>query len=237
MTSVRVEKLSKRYGSQNVVDQISFEAKRGRVLGFLGPNGAGKSTTMKILAGCLSASGGQVTICGLAVEISAIEVKRLVGYLPENNPLYKDLYVKESLGYLAGIYQIPNAKGRIKDVLEMTGLSQEQHKKIRELSKGYQQRLGLAQAIIHNPPVLILDEPTSGLDPLQLSEIRKLITQLGREKTVILSTHIMQEVEQLCQDIIIINKGKVVADFAATTSAEHFPGKKLEDIFLEVTST
>lgn len=232
--TVRVENLTKVYGSQRVVDDISFDVKKGRVLGFLGPNGAGKSTTMKILAGCLSSTQGRAWIGGLPISRSAKEVKRVVGYLPENNPLYSDLYVKESLGYLAGIYQLGHAKKRIAEVIEITGLANEQHKKIRELSKGYRQRLGLAQAIIHDPEILILDEPTSGLDPIQLVEIRKLIIQLGREKTLIFSTHIMQEVEQLCQDIIIINKGKIVADFNADFPPSRFQGKKLEDVFMNV---
>lgn len=236
--AVQVKNLSKNYGSHSAVDHISFEASKGRILGFLGPNAAGKSTTMKILAGCLSSNDGHAYICGIPVDTGSIEVKRLVGYLPENNPLYINLYIKESLNYHAGIYQLSNAKRKVEEVIEMTGLGPEQHKKIRELSKGYRQRLGLAQAIIHDPEVLILDEPTSGLDPIQLVEIRKLIAQLGKEKTMILSTHIMQEVEQLCQDIIIIDKGRIVADFSFDAlSSDSFQGKSLEAVFLDLIQT
>src|SRR6201995_4710772 len=209
--SISVESLTKIYGQQKAVDGISFSAAPG-VLGFLGPNGAGKSTTMKILTGFIPQTSGKASVCGFDVEKQSLDVKRNIGYLPESNPLYQDMYVKESLAFIAGIHKINSPEQRIAEVIELTGLGPEQFKKISQLSKGYRQRVGLAQAIIHDPQVLILDEPTSGLDPNQLIGIRQLIRDLGKTKTIILSTHIMQEVEAVCNQVIIINKGKIVAD-------------------------
>lgn len=210
--SVKVEQLTKIYGSQHAVDGISFEAEPGKILGFLGPNGAGKSTTMKIVTCFIPQSSGKASVCGFDVETQSMDVRRNIGYLPEHNPLYLDMYVKEYLGFIAGLHHLQQKDKRIKEMIGMTGLDREQHKKIGQLSKGYRQRVGLAQAMLHDPKVLILDEPTSGLDPNQLSEIRKLIRELGREKTVILSTHIMQEVEAICDRVVIINKGRIVAN-------------------------
>lgn len=210
--SVKVQQLTKIYGHQKAVDAISFEINTGEIVGFLGPNGAGKSTTMKMLTSFIAPTTGTASICGKDIIEESLEVRKKVGYLPENNPLYYDMYVKEYLDFAAGIYKLSNKKQRIADMVEMTGLSREQNKKIGQLSKGYKQRVGLAQAMIHNPEVLILDEPTSGLDPNQLVDIRELITDLGKEKTVILSTHIMQEVEAMCSKVVIINKGKIVAN-------------------------
>lgn len=211
--SVQISHLTKLYGSQRAVDEISFEARKGEVLGFLGPNGAGKSTTMKIITGFLPQSEGTVTVCGKDVQQEPLEVKKRVGYLPESNPLYYDMYVREYLEFVARVHQLgAKTKERINEMLEVTGLSPESKKKIGQLSKGYKQRVGIAQAMLHNPEVLILDEPTAGLDPNQLLEVRNLIHSLGKEKTVLLSTHIMQEVEAICDRVIIINKGKLVAD-------------------------
>ncbi len=210
--SVKVNQLTKIYGSQRAVDQISFEAKKGEVLGFLGPNGAGKTTTMKILTCFIPQSEGSAEVCGFDTEKNPIDVRHHIGYLPEHNPLYKSMYVREYLRFFARLHKIRPAKKRIDELIEMTGLELEQKKLIGALSKGYRQRVGLAQAMLHNPDVLILDEPTSGLDPNQLIEIRSLIKQLGKEKTVIFSTHIMQEVQQLCDRVLIINRGKLVAD-------------------------
>lgn len=222
---VLVEQLSKVYGTQRAVDNISFEARPGKILGFLGPNGAGKSTTMKIITGFIPQTSGSVKVCGFDVETQSQEVRKRVGYLPEHNPLYLDMYVKEYLLFVAGIHQVANAAQRIAAMIEKTGLQREQHKLIGQLSKGYRQRVGLAQAMLHDPEVLILDEPTSGLDPNQLSEIRKLIRELGKEKTVILSTHIMQEVEAICDQVVIINKGQIVANDATSSLKEHTSGK------------
>ena len=211
--SVKISHLTKLYGLQRAVDDISFEAQKGKVLGFLGPNGAGKSTTMKIITGFIPQSEGTVTVCGHDVQQEPLEVKNRVGYLPENNPLYYDMYVREYLEFVARVHHLGSkTKERISEMIEVTGLSSESKKKIGQLSKGYKQRVGIAQAMLHNPEVLILDEPTAGLDPNQLLEIRALIQSLGKEKTVILSTHIMQEVEAICDRVIIINKGKLVAD-------------------------
>ena len=210
--SVVVENLTKRYGTQTVVDEISFEAPKGKITGFLGPNGAGKSTTMKIAAGYNAPTSGTILLCGNDVTEGGISVKRLTGYLPEHNPLYLDMYVKEYLGFVGDAYRLPNKKRSIQEIIATCGLELEQHKKIRALSKGYRQRVGLAQALIHDPEVLILDEPTSGLDPNQLVEIRKVIKDASKNKTVILSTHIMQEVEALCDNVVIINRGNIVAD-------------------------
>lgn len=210
--SVVVAELTKEYGTQRAIDSISFEAHKGEVLGFLGPNGAGKSTTMKILTCFIPQTSGSASVCGHNVADDSLEVRRHIGYLPENNPLYKELYVREYLEFIARLHRIAKPQKRIDGMIEMTGLEQEQRKHIGELSKGYRQRVGLAQAMLHNPDVLILDEPTSGLDPNQLVEIRQLIKNLGKEKTVIFSTHIMQEVQALCDRVLIINKGRIVAD-------------------------
>lgn len=210
--SVKVNALTKMYGSQKAVDNISFEAHKGEVLGFLGPNGAGKSTTMKMITGFLLPTAGHISVCDIDVAKDPIATSTMIGYLPENNPLYLTMYVKEFLAFTAGLYKIKNAAERVAEMIELTGLQKEQHKQIYQLSKGYKQRVGLAQAMIHDPKVLILDEPTSGLDPNQLVEIRGLIQNLGREKTVIFSTHIMQEVQALCDRVIIINNGQLVAD-------------------------
>ncbi len=210
--SVKVNNLTKTYGTQQAINNISFEAKKGEVLGFLGPNGAGKTTTMKIITCFIPQTEGSVEVCGYDVAEKSIEVRRNIGYLPEHNPLYKDMYVKEYLDFAASMHKISNKKRRIDEMIEMTGLGKEAHKQIGELSKGYRQRVGLAQAMIHDPQVLILDEPTSGLDPNQLIEIRKLIKTLGQEKTLIFSTHIMQEVQAICDRVVIINRGGIVAD-------------------------
>ncbi|HEY3372008.1 MAG TPA: gliding motility-associated ABC transporter ATP-binding subunit GldA [Prolixibacteraceae bacterium] len=210
--TIRVSQISKSYGSQKVLDQVSFEIGTGELVGFLGPNGAGKSTLMKIITGYLAPEDGSVEINGQMVETKNIAIRSQIGYLPENNPLYTDLYVREYLEMVAGFYQLQHKKEQVMKMVEMTGLKAEQHKKIGALSKGYRQRVGLAQALIHDPAVLILDEPTTGLDPNQLEEIRQLISQISQHKTVMLSTHIMQEVEAVCNRVIIINKGKLVAD-------------------------
>jgi ABC-2 type transport system ATP-binding protein len=210
--TIKIEQVSKFYGSQKALDRISFEIGTGELVGFLGPNGAGKSTLMKIITGYLSSDGGTVTINGQIVETKNVAIRSQIGYLPENNPLYTDLYVKEYLEMVAGFYQLQNKKEQVAKMVELTGLKTEQHKKIGALSKGYRQRVGLAQALIHDPAVLILDEPTTGLDPNQLEEIRQLIRTISANKTVMLSTHIMQEVEAICSRVIIINKGILVAD-------------------------
>ncbi len=210
--SIVVENITKIYGKQKALDDISFEVKAGEIVGLLGPNGAGKSTMMKIITCFIPPTSGIVSVYGFDIFEQSLEVRKRVGYLPENNPLYTDLYVKEYLEFIAGIYKIPNIKERIKEMIAITGLEVEQNKKIGALSKGFRQRVGLAQALIHDPDVLIMDEPTSGLDPNQLIEIRNLIRQIGKEKTIMLSTHIMQEVEAICNRAIIIDKGKIVAD-------------------------
>ncbi|HYQ56133.1 MAG TPA: gliding motility-associated ABC transporter ATP-binding subunit GldA [Draconibacterium sp.] len=210
--NVKTRNITKLFGKQKALDSISFTVNKGELVGFLGPNGAGKSTTMKIITGYLPQDSGQILIDGNKVSAQNLEYKRQIGYLPEHNPLYTDLYVKEFLEITAGFYQLKNKKQRVAEMVELTGLGLEQHKKIRALSKGYRQRVGLAQALIHDPSILILDEPTSGLDPNQLEEIRTLIRKISKEKTVILSSHIMQEVEAVCNRVIIINKGKIVAD-------------------------
>ena len=208
--SIEVENITKIYGSQKALDNVSFKVRKPEIVGFLGPNGAGKSTMMKILTTYLEASEGDAKVNGHDVNGHKIEVQKSVGYLPEHNPLYPDMYVKEYLAFNAMVYGV--SKDRIDEVIEMTGLTPEAHKKIEQLSKGYRQRVGLANALLHNPDVLILDEPTTGLDPNQLVDIRNLIKTIGQEKTVFLSTHIMQEVEAMCDRVIIINKGKIVAD-------------------------
>jgi ABC-2 type transport system ATP-binding protein len=214
--SIEVKNLFKFYGEQAAVNDISFSINKGEIVGFLGPNGAGKSTTMKILTGYMPATSGEVKICGEEVDIDSKETKKKIGYLPENNPLYLDMYVREYLEFVGKIYKVPNLKQRIDEMIQQVGLEVEQNKKIGMLSKGYRQRVGLAQAIIHDPEVLILDEPTTGLDPNQLVEIRELIKNIGKSKTVMLSTHIMQEVEAICDRVIIIKSGKIVADNSAS---------------------
>ena len=209
---VETRNITKLFGKQKALDSISFSVNKGELVGFLGPNGAGKSTTMKIITGYLPQDEGDILIDGQKVSGQNLEYKKQIGYLPEHNPLYTDLYVKEFLEITAGFYHLKNKKQRIAEMIELTGLEIEQHKKIRALSKGYRQRVGLAQALIHDPSILILDEPTTGLDPNQLEEIRTLIRQISKEKTVILSSHIMQEVEAVCNRVLIINKGKIVAD-------------------------
>jgi ABC-2 type transport system ATP-binding protein len=210
--SIEVKNVTKIYGQQKALNDVSFNVEPGHIVGFLGPNGAGKSTMMKIITCFLPQSEGSVNVCGFDVIENPIEVKRNVGYLPEHNPLYLDMYVKEYLDFIGGVYKIENRKARVKEMIDMVGLGIEQNKKIGALSKGYRQRVGLAQAMIHNPQVLILDEPTTGLDPNQLEEIRNLIKNIGKEKTIMLSTHIMQEVEAICDKTIIINHGKIVAN-------------------------
>ncbi len=213
--SIKVENISKLYGKQRALNDVSFEVKPGEIVGFLGPNGAGKSTMMKIITTYLPTSEGKVSVCGIDVNEDALGVRNLIGYLPEHNPLYLDMYVRESIAFVAQIHKIKPTKKLIDDIIEKVGLQVEQNKKIGELSKGYRQRVGLAQALIHDPKVLILDEPTTGLDPNQLAEIRNLIKTVGKEKTVMLSTHIMQEVEAICDRVMIINKGELVANKSA----------------------
>jgi len=218
--SIEVKNLFKYYGQQAAVNDVSFSVKQGEILGFLGPNGAGKSTTMKIITGFIPSHSGEVTVCGLKVDVDNLEARKLIGYLPENNPLYLDMYVKEYLEFVGGIYKIKKVKSRVNEMIDAVGLGIEQNKKIGALSKGYRQRVGLAQAIIHDPKVLILDEPTSGLDPNQLVEIRELIRTIGKEKTVMFSTHIMQEAEAICDRLVIINKGRIVANDRALSLQE-----------------
>ncbi|WP_233898116.1 gliding motility-associated ABC transporter ATP-binding subunit GldA [Tenacibaculum piscium] len=208
--SIQLTSIIKTYGTQKAVNDISFEAKKGEIVGFLGPNGAGKSTTMKILTGFIPPSEGMVFVNGIDVLKNPIEAQKNIGYLPEHNPLYLEMYVREYLQFQAAIYKV--SKNKIAEVIKKVGLTSEAHKKIGELSKGYRQRVGLAAAILHDPEVLILDEPTTGLDPNQLVEIRELIKELGKDKTVLFSTHIMQEVEAVCNRVIIINKGEIVID-------------------------
>jgi ABC-2 type transport system ATP-binding protein len=211
--SISVSSLTKIYGVQKAVDNISFELRKGEIVGFLGPNGAGKSTTMKMITGYIPATEGTAKVCGFDIQKDPMEVRRRVGYLPEANPLYYDMYVREYLGFSASIHRLgKESKSKIEEMINLTGLGKEAHKKIGMLSKGYKQRVGLAQAMLHDPEVLILDEPTSGLDPNQILEIRDLIMKIGREKTVLLSTHIMQEVQAMCNRVIIISSGKLVAD-------------------------
>ena len=241
--SVSVSHLSKHYGQQKAVDDISFEIASGEIVGFLGPNGAGKSTTMKMITGYLEPLAGNIKVSGVDIAVNPTLAKEKIGYLPENNPLYLDMYIKEYLSFVAEIYKIKNIPERVAAMIEKTGLQKEQHKHIHQLSKGYRQRVGIAQALIHDPDVLILDEPTSGLDPNQLVDIRSLIIELGKEKTVILSTHVMQEVEAMCQRVIILNKGKIATDnpIAQLKAKTHkqaqvkckIKGKKAADLHLD----
>ena len=210
--SIEVQKLSKKYQDQLAIDEISFKVNSGEIVGFLGPNGAGKSTTMKIISCFIKPTSGDVLVDGGSIHKDELSVKSKIGYLPEHNPLYEDMYVRESISFIAQMHKIKNIKVAVQGVIEKVGLVKEAHKKIGQLSKGYKQRVGIAQAIVHNPKVLILDEPTSGLDPNQLEDIRALIKELGKNKTVILSTHIMQEVESICDRIVVIKNGSIVAD-------------------------
>jgi ABC-2 type transport system ATP-binding protein len=210
--SIEVNNIFKLYGTQKALNGVSFKAAGNEIVGFLGPNGAGKSTMMKILTCYIPPTSGEAKVCGFSISDQSMDVRRNIGYLPEHNPLYLDMYVKEFLSFIGGIYKIKNLNKRVAEMIEVTGLQAEQKKKIGALSKGYRQRVGLAQAMIHDPKVLIMDEPTTGLDPNQLEEIRALIRSLGKEKTVLLSTHIMQEVEAICDKVIIIDKGAIVAN-------------------------
>ncbi len=232
---IKVENITKSYGRQKAVNRISFHVKTGEILGFLGPNGAGKTTTMKMITNYLIPEEGDIFIGGKSLLEEPEELKKHIGYLPENNPLYVDMPVIDYLEFSAEIQQIPREKipERVREMVRVCGLNQEKHKKIGELSKGYRQRVGLAQAMIHDPEILILDEPTTGLDPNQIIEIRKLIRELGREKTVILSTHIMQEVEATCDRILIINKGEIVADGTADSLARQVQGQELLHVRIE----
>ena len=210
--SITIEKVNKFYGKQQALADVSFSLKKGEIVGFLGPNGAGKSTLMKIITCYLQQDSGKVQVCKLDTLEEDLQVKSRIGYLPENNPLYTDMYIKEYLFFVGDLYKINNLKMRVDKIIQQTGLTSEQGKKISQLSKGYKQRVGLAAALIHNPDILILDEPTTGLDPNQLVEIRNLIKEVGKNKTVLLSTHIMQEVDKICNRLIIINQGKIVDD-------------------------
>ena len=210
--SIEVQKLSKKYQEQLAINEISFKVNSGEIVGFLGPNGAGKSTTMKIISCFIKPTSGDVIVDGVSIHKDELSVKSKIGYLPEHNPLYEDMYVRESISFIAQIHKIKDIKEAVQRVIEKVGLVKEAHKKIGQLSKGYKQRIGIAQAIVHDPKVLILDEPTSGLDPNQLEDIRGLIKELGKNKTVILSTHIMQEVDSICDRIVIIKNGSIVAD-------------------------
>lgn len=210
--SIEVAGLVKYYGAQKAVDQLSFSVNKGEIVGFLGPNGAGKTTTLKMITGFLPRDEGSIQICGMNMLQYPIECKRKIGYLPEANPLYTNMYLKEYLAFVAGVHGINRGRWTVDDIIQKVGLPVEQHKKIGQLSKGYKQRVGLAAAILHNPEVLVLDEPTSGLDPNQIIQIRNLIKELGKDKTVLFSSHILQEVEAICSRVIIIHKGKIVAD-------------------------
>ena len=232
--SITIEKVNKFYGKQQALADVTFSLKKGEVVGFLGPNGAGKSTLMKIICCYLQQDSGKVQVCDLDTQEQGLLVKAKIGYLPEHNPLYPNMFVKEYLSFVGGIYKIDNLKNRISEIIEQTGLSTEQSKKIEELSKGFKQRVGLAAALIHNPEILILDEPTTGLDPNQLIEIRNLIKEVGKNKTVLLSTHIMQEVDKMCNRIIIISKGKIVDDKQIADLQKE--GSDLENHFRNLTT-
>jgi ABC-2 type transport system ATP-binding protein len=229
-----VKNITKQYGSQKALNNVSFEIKPNEIVGFLGPNGAGKSTMFKILSCYLPQTSGKATVAGFDVTQNPIEVKEQIGYLPEHNPLYLDMYVQEYLNFMCDLHKIKDKKTTVQNIIDKTGLKPEQHKKIGELSKGFRQRVGIAQALIHNPKVLILDEPTTGLDPNQLVDIRALIKNLAKDKAVILSTHIMQEVEAICDRVIIINKGEILLD--KPTSEILAGDKNLETIFQELTN-
>ena len=228
--SIEVKNLLKVYGEQKAVNNISFKVNKGEIVGFLGPNGAGKSTTMKIITGYLQQSGGEAYVCGVNVSDEPLETKKKIGYLPELNALYYDMYVREYLAFVAEVHKIQKPKGKIENVIELTGLTVESKKKIGQLSKGYKQRVGLAAALIHDPEVLILDEPTSGLDPNQIIEIREVIRKQGKDKTVLFSSHILQEVEAICDRVIIINKGELVADDKLSNLRQHSPSSNTVNV-------
>lgn len=234
--SIKVDHILKQYGDQKAVDHISFEVGTGEIVGFLGPNGAGKSTTMKMITGFLRPDDGLITVCGIPVEGEAIATKKKIGYLPELNPLYHEMYVREYLGMMAGLHNIKAPAERIEAVIQLTGLTPEAHKEIGQLSKGYKQRVGLAAALLHDPEVLILDEPTTGLDPNQIVEIREVIRGLGKNKTILFSTHILQEVEALCERVIVINKGKIVADDSIENLKKQQSSSSIRVGFREVVS-
>ena len=232
--SIIAENVTKTYGNQHALNGVSFQIEKGQIVGFLGPNGAGKSTMMKIITCYIPPTSGKVSVCGFDVMEQSTQAKKHIGYLPELNPLYTDMYVREYLSFVGGMYKIQNLKSRVEEMIETVGLQPEAHKKIETLSKGYRQRVGLAQALIHDPEVLILDEPTSGLDPNQLVEIRNLIVNVGKTKTVMLSTHIMQEVEAMCDRAFIIDRGNIVANNLDIPELAK-EGKRLEEIFKDAT--
>jgi ABC-2 type transport system ATP-binding protein len=231
--SIEVRNLVKVYGTQKAVNDVSFTANKGEIVGFLGPNGAGKSTTMKIITGYLQATSGTATVCGIPVEQDPLKVKQKIGYLPESNALYTDLYVREYLGFMADVHRLKHKQEAVEQALAMVGLTPEANKKIQQLSKGYKQRVGIAAALIHDPEVLILDEPTSGLDPNQILEIRDVIRQQGKNKTVLFSSHILQEVEAICDRVLIISKGKLVADDLLSNLQSSTGGEVLQVRFKE----
>jgi len=237
--SISVKNITKLYGQQKALDQVSFEVSSGEVIGFLGPNGAGKSTMMKIITGFIPPTSGEVFVNGLDIVEKSIEVRKQIGYVPENNPLYLDMYIKEYLTFVVRLYKIgrKEAKSKVDDIIQKTGLTSELKKKIGALSKGYRQRVGLAQALVHDPSVLILDEPTSGLDPNQIVEIRNLIAEVGKQKTILLSTHIMQEVEAICDRIIIINNGQIVADNSKENLQQQSRSGKVQTVIVEFNTT
>ena len=234
--SIDVSQLTRMYGEQKAVDDISFNLNKGEIVGFLGPNGAGKSTTMKIITGYLKPDKGSAVVGGINVQDDPLAAKRKIGYLPEANPLYYDMYVQEYLDFVADVHAIKGKREKIGSIIDTVGLTPEKRKRTGQLSKGYKQRVGLAAALIHDPEVLVLDEPTTGLDPNQIIEIRELIRNLGKNKTVLFSTHILQEVEALCDRVIIINKGRIVADSTLADLKTNGNGQTLEDIFRNLTS-
>ena len=231
--SIEVKDLTRIYGEQKAIDQISFSVSRGEIVGFLGPNGAGKSTTMKILTGCLKPSQGQAFLNGIDVQVHPTQTKKITGYLPESNPLYSDMYIREYLSFVSDIHKLPSKKEKINTTIDQVGLRPEAGKKISQLSKGYKQRVGLAAALIHSPEVLILDEPTTGLDPNQIVEIRDVIKNYGKNRTVLFSSHILQEVEAICDRVIIINQGKIIADKNLTELRKDQKGKFIKVVLKE----
>ena len=234
--SIEVSKLTRMYGEQKAVDDISFSLNKGEIVGFLGPNGAGKSTTMKIITGYIKPDEGTAVVSGINVQRDPLAAKRKIGYLPEANPLYYDMYVQEYLGFVADVHAVRDKKNKINSIINTVGLTPERRKRTGQLSKGYKQRVGLAAALIHDPEVLVLDEPTTGLDPNQILEIRDLIRNLGKNKTVLFSTHILQEVEALCDRVVIINKGKIIADSTLKDLKANGNGQTLEEIFRNLTT-